>query len=30
MPQAKTEVPFAATFLKDTALFRWQQYQRKI
>ena len=23
-------VPFAATFLKDTALFRWQQHQRKI
>ena len=23
-------VPFAATFLKDTALFRWQQHQRKV
>ena len=23
-------VPFAATFLKDTALFRWQQHQCKI
>ena len=23
-------VLFAATFLKDTALFRWQQYQRKV
>ena len=23
-------VPFAATFLKDTALFRWQQHQHKI
>ena len=23
-------VPFAATFLKDTALFRWQQSQRKV
>ena len=22
-------VPFAATFLKDTALFQWQQHQRK-
>ena len=24
------QVPFAATFLKDTALFRWQEYQRKV
>ena len=23
-------MPFAATFLKDTALFCWQQYQRKM
>ena len=23
-------VPFAATFLKNTALFRWQQHQRKV
>ena len=23
-------VPFAAIFLKDTALFRWQQHQRKV
>ena len=24
------QVPFAATFLKDTVLFQWQQHQRKI
>ena len=24
------QVPFAATFLKDTALFRWQQHQCKV
>ena len=23
-------VPFAAIFLKNTALFRWQQYQHKV
>ena len=24
------QVLFAATFFKDTSLFRWQQYQRKV
>ena len=24
------QVPFAFIFLKDTALFRWQQHQHKI
>ena len=28
--KGQNRVPFAATFLKDTALFCWQQYQQKV
>ena len=28
--KGQNQIPFAATFFKDTALFCWQQYQQKV